>query len=240
MFDDIQLGNNTDIKAAEDKVGGGGFAKIEKTGIQDLICTKAYAGQSDGGAYFVEAHFENAEKARLIMREYITSGTKKGCLNYYIDKDGNKQYLPGYNKVKALDYMLTKIDSDLPKLDKRQIKLWDKDLKKELPVEKDACIDWIGKPVTALITKVLENKSEKIGDKWADIAGTIEKFEIDHFLDPVTRATRNELTGGLQVEFFNKWLEKRPEDYIYDKRTIKDEPNGEPNAGTSDSPFTSN
>lgn len=206
LFQDLQVEN--DIAVVEDKVGGG-FAKIETTGLYNFTIEKAFAGQSDSGAYSVTIHLKADNGAKLQITEYITSGSAKGCKNYYLDKTGAKQFLPGYNKIKNLDALIG-YDRNYPKTTKGQIMLWDYDSKAELPVEKEVITEWIGKKVSALIIKRLE-------DKYSNPLQAVTKYEVEHFLDSKTSQTRNEKVAGL-FGFSDKWLSKHPSTFVSDKR----------------------
>jgi len=214
MFDNLDVETDV-VENTEDKVGGGGFTRVDHTGFYGMTIEKAFAGQSpmkengDGGAYFVTIKMKSDDGAFFDITEYITGGTKKGCKNYYLDKDGNKQYLPGYNKIKALDSMLGGTDI-YPKTEKKTIELWDRDASKELPIEKEVITGWFGKKIGVLVMKILE-------DKWDNKTVTATKFEVQHYLDGATGLTRNEKTAGTSG-FKDKWLAKNTVDTVYDKR----------------------
>ncbi len=214
-----------DVVVVVDKVGGE-FAKVDSTGLYNFTIEKAYAGQSSGGAYSVTIHFKEDNGAKFSTTEYITSGTEKGCKEYYIDKKtGAKQYLPGYNKIKNLDALIG-FDRDFPETKSAQVMLWDYDSKSELPVEKDVITEWIGKKVSALIIKRLE-------DKYNNTTEVATKYEVEHFLDNKTLQTRNEKVAGL-FGFKDKWLAKHPSDFVIDKRVgSKNAVSGTPLGGNS-------
>jgi hypothetical protein len=204
LFNDIEV---EDLGLAEDKVGGGSFGRFEKTGYYDVVIEKAYAGVSNGGAFSVNLTLKREDGAKLNVTEYISSGTAKGCKNYYLDKDGNKAYLPGYNKIKSLDALLG-FDRAYPKTEKDKVMLWDKDLKKELPVDKEVIKEWLGKKIGILVTKKLE-------DKYGEESNYREVFDVEHFLRD--GRTRNEIVAGTSG-FKDKWLATKNESYILDKR----------------------
>jgi hypothetical protein len=230
MFDEIEL--ETSIEAQEDKIGGG-LARFDKTGHYVAVIEKAYAGVSNGGAFSVTMHLKREDGAKLTVTEYISSGTAKGCKNYYIDKNGNKQYLPGYNKIKNLDAILG-FKRDYPSTSKGSVMLWDRDMEKEIPQERELIKDWIGKEI-GLLGKVMWE------DKYNDETNVREKFEIEHFLDSKTGKTRNEIVSG-ESGFKDKWVEAFGEDYVQDKRelsknaTVGEKPNTE-STKEDDSPF---
>lgn len=235
MFDNLEK-NEGAIAPQEDKIGG--FAKVDHTGRYKFTIEKAYAGVSSGGAFSVTVHFKTKEGAFFTMTEYITSGTKKGCKNYYLDKDGNKQYLPGYNKIKALDSLLGN-DRDYPATEKKSLMIWDRDASKEMPTEKEAITSWFGKEVDGLVMKILEDKQVNDGaGKYVPTTESRELYEVQHFLDPVTGATRNEKTLG-KTGFVDKWLLANPKDKVMDKRKMSKGSTGSGSTpeDTDDNPF---
>lgn len=230
LFDEIEI--ETGIEAQEDKIGGG-FAKFENTGYYIVTIEKAYAGVSNGGAFNVNLTLKREDGATLRVTEYISSGTAKGCKNYYIDKNGNKQFLPGYNKIKNLDAILG-FDRNYPKTEKANVMLWDRDLSKDIPQEKDVIKEWIGKEVGILVKKKLE-------DKYNDETKYREVFDVEHFVDAKTGKTRNEIVAGTSG-FKDKWLSKFGEDYILDirdqsKNYTPDEKTDDNTSSDDDSPF---
>lgn len=209
MFSGIETSNET--QEAVDSVGG--YAKIDKTGFYEMEIEKAYGGTSSGGAFSVTIHFKGKNKdgrdVNFTQTEYISSGTAKGCKNYYIDKDGNKQYLPGYNKIKNLDALLGFV-RDYPQTTAGNVMLWDRDVRAEVPQTKEIITEWIGKKVGCLI---------KVGmkDKYNDEFNSVDFVEVEHFLDAMTGQTRNEKVAGTNG-FKDKWLLAFPEDYKKDER----------------------
>jgi len=215
LFASMELGE--DIVEATDKIGGG-YAKFNDTGYYEVEIEKAYAGTSNGGAFSVTVHFKREDGAKLQMTEYISSGTSKGCKNYYLDKNGVKQYLPGYNKIKSLDAILG-YDRQYPLTSTGKVMLWDRDLKTEIPVEKEVIKEWVGKKVGILVMKKLE-------DKYANPTEFRTLFEVEHFVLPKTGQTRNEIVAG-SFGFKDKWLEKFDSSFVKDERDLSKNSTGE-------------
>lgn len=213
FFDDIEVEN---LGLDEDKVGGGSFAKIDKTGFYNMTIEKAYVGEYDSGAKFVVLSLVDENKAKLSWRGIVSSGRDKGCKSYYMAKDksgnetGEKRNLPDYAKLKALDELLTGKTRAYPSLVTGLVDIYDKDLKKEVPTEKLVIQDFIGKQVSVLVKKKLE-------DDYNEPTKPREVFEIEHFLDSKTGRTRNEIVAG-KSGFKDKWLDTFKEDYVNDVR----------------------
>lgn len=206
---------DTSIKVQEDRIGG---ARFDETGFSVCKITKAFAGQSSGGAYSVTLHLQRKDGAKTVVTEYITSGTAKGCKNYYLDKSGNKQYLPGYNKIKSLDALLG-FERGYPSTTAGNVMLWDKDLGKEIPQPKEVITDWVGKEIGILGKIFVEDKTVKneATGAYEPIAEFRKGFEVEHFVDAISGLTRNEKTAG-DTGFKDKWLNAFKPDFIKDTR----------------------
>lgn len=217
LFDGIEIEN---CKQEEDKVGGGSYAKFDKTGSYDVIIEVAYAIQSKGGALGVTTVFKREDGAKLTDTQWITNKVKQ---TYYIDKNGEKRYLAGYNAIMSIDGLITGKTQAQPKLEKKKIKVWNNELRKEVIEEKDVLIDWVNKPLTILVHRVLRNKTAQDSTgAYVSIPETVERTEIQHYVDAVTHKTKNETISKVESSLYGKWIEKFKEDYVADKREIKD------------------
>jgi hypothetical protein len=216
MFDNL---NTDEVVQVEEEKLGGNSKRIEETGVYDFQITKAFGGQSAGGAYFIEVHLKTEDEKDLKVREYITSGKAKNCKNYYVGKDGKKHSLPGYAKMNALDVLLTGNIEQYPKTEKKQIMLYDYEAKKEIPKEADVITSWIGKHVTGLVRMVQEFKQAKnqATGNYEDTAETRTYPEIVHFVDAVTGQTRSEKIAGKDASIKPQFVQKFGSDYVLDK-----------------------
>ena len=218
IFDNIEIDNT--IKPDEDRVGGES-KKIDKTGKYDVIIKKAYVNTAKSGAMSFVVEVEDATGNKLKIEEYFTNKDKA---TFYLDKEGNKRYLPGFSKMKALDFLVTKKDQQNPVCENKSIMLYDYTAKKEIPTLKPVFVEWYGKTITILAMNVLENKSVKneVTGSYEPIAETRNVIVVDHFLDPVTLRTRNEVTAATDAKICADWTAKFGSDYVRDARTIKD------------------
>jgi len=218
LFDGLDI---QDCKPTEDKIGGGSYAKFDTTGSYDVIIKMAYATVAESGAIGVVTTFEREDGAKLTNTEWVTNKVKQ---TYYIDsKTGEKKYLAGYNAIMSLDRIVTKKDRKMPTTEKKSIKLWDRTAGKEVPQEKEVITDWLNKPVTIMIHKVLKNKSAKDDTgKYVDTPEEVETIAIQHYVDAITKKTKNEIISGAEATIYTKWNDKFKSDYVSDKRTIKD------------------
>ena len=240
MFDGLNTG--VAIEVEDEKLGGGGNF-ITETGVYDFIVEMAYGGQSTGGAYFIDVKLVTEDGKIMKVREYITSGTEKGCVPYYTDKNSGKQKaLPGYAKMNALDVLLTGNPGQYPVTETKTIPLWNKDAEKEVPTEAQVVTSWIGKPISAMVQMVREfkRKQNQTTKKWENSTDTRDFAEIVHFIDAVTGQTRSEKMQGKDAELKSKFEAKNTPDSIYDKTKGKGSKPGTPAATTTpvaNSPF---
>ena len=240
MFDNLNTGVTVEVE--EEKLGGGGNY-ITETKVYDFVVEMAYGGQSAGGAYFIDAKLVTEDGKILKVREYITSGTEKGCLPYYVDKNSGKQKaLPGYAKMNALDVLLTGNPAQYPVTENKTIPLWNKDAEKEVPTEAQVVTSWIGKPISAMVQMVREFKraQNQTTKKWENTSETRDFAEVVHFVDAVTGQTRSEKMTGKAAELKGKFEAKNTPESIYDKTKGKgSKPGAAPAAAApvADSPF---
>jgi hypothetical protein len=211
------LNQNDNLELEEEKIGGGSY--ISQTGVYDFVIEKAYGGQSDSGAYFIDVTMKTKDDKKLQFREYITSGKEKGIRPYYIDKQGKQKPLPGYAKINALDVLLTGNSAQYPLTETKQIPLYNKEAGKEVLTPAEVVTGWIGKPVSALVRMVRDFKQAKneATGKWENTSDTKEYAEIVHFIDPVTGQTRAEKLAGSEAKVKAQFEAKFKPDFVLDK-----------------------
>lgn len=209
LFDNVnvQTAAPEEVEVQEERVGGG--AKVE-SGCYEAIIKMANLTESQGGAIGVKLSLETEDGISLTMTEYITSGTEKGVKTYY-EKDGKKFDLPGYAKIKGLNYLLNNVDGEPTNVEEREIKEYDYEAKAEITVRRRVILDFIGKPIGICLAVVNE-------DDYRDTTKSRIKKDIRHFFDPVTGKFKGEKMGNAEAENKQKFLDRIPEDGIFDDR----------------------
>ena len=212
------LKEQEDIKVTEkDTLGGGSF--VWNTGVYDVIVDGAYIDVSKGGAYSINLALKDVETGKVLnITEYVTNGAEKGCLNYFVNKKGEKQYLPGYEKMRTLSLILTGETLDKQELEDKLVEVYDPELGKRAPRKKQVIMSWLGKRFKAGIIKGIEPKYNKPDE-------TREFNELAKIFDEEGR-TITEKEAGTEPEFINKWKEK------YNSEFIKDKTKGKSNTST--------
>lgn len=207
----MSLFNNitSDESIANEKDSLGGVRALE-TNAYDFTIKLAYVIKAASEAMGVVLELETDKGEKLKVTEYVTSGKEKGCKNYY-EKNGEKHYLPGYNNINSV--CLLTIGKELKDMDheEKQIPLYNKDAKAEVPTKVPVLVDLLGQKITLGVLREIHNKT-----KWNDatktrdvVEGTIEQNSVDKVFRTRDRKTTNEVRGQVEeAVFYSQWLEK--------------------------------
>ena len=130
------LTTSTDIEDEKDVVGGG-YSPLE-SGLYPATIRLAYLEKSSGGALSLVLNLETDAKREIRQTLWMTSGNAKGNLNYFVNKDGEKQYLPGFTHANALTLLtigkeisqleldpVNHINNDIEAIKRKKLKLKD-------------------------------------------------------------------------------------------------------------------
>lgn len=194
-----------DIKGPVDAVGGG---FLVESGVYTAVVDMAYLDMSKGGAYSLNLTLKTEDGKTIREQLYMTGGTTKGQLNYYLDKDGKKQYLPGFNIANAVAVLtLGKEIGDLEPEDK-MVNIRNFELKKDVPTSKPVYTDLIGQQVAVGMVKQIVAKNVQQADG-SYKPGTETRTEnvIDAVFSATTGQTLNEFRDGIDPVFIAKWSE---------------------------------
>lgn len=198
-----------DVAEAEDRVGGG-FEPLP-TSIYDAEIKLAYLGKSqrsDARSVTVHAEINGNE-----MRETIWFTTGKGD-PFYIDKEDKKtkRPLPGFSVLNDMSLFITEAElaENDDGIEKKTVKLYDFDAKKEVPTEVDCLTFLHGGRVKLAIQRVIEDKQKKGDDgEYHNTGETRTSNRIEKVLHPETSKTIPEYKHGVeQAEFAPAWLNR--------------------------------
>jgi hypothetical protein len=196
-----KLATDATIEADKDTLGGSKFGPWD-SGVYDAVIDLAYVEESKGGAIGINFTFKTQEGKELKQTIYVTSGKEKGQLNYYVGKDGNKHYLPGFTV--ANDICLLANGEELSDLETetKVLSIYSHDAGKEVPTKKEVLTDLIGKDITLGIQKVIEDKYNSPGE--TRTVNNISKVfrTADHMTTNEIRSEAEEAT------FYAQWAEK--------------------------------
>jgi len=215
------LNKQTDVKDVTKDTLGGGFTW--DTGLYSVVIDSAYLDMSKGGAANITFGFKTAEGKALSQTIYVSSGTAKGQLNYYIDKkDGSKQYLPGF--VTADDIALVTCGVNIGDIEQEEkmVEVYNVELKKKAPTTKPVFMELIGKELQIGIVKLREFKNvlNDVTGKYEPGTEIKELNEIGKIFAEDGR-TVVEMRADEEAAFVTKWAESHPADYVKDKTKTK-------------------
>lgn len=208
------LADTADVKDDGDFLGG--FTPFE-TDIYDFTVKLAYLDVAKSGAKCMNVVLTAVDGRELRQQLWLTSGTAKGCLPYYTNKKTlEKHFLPGFIAAKHLALLTTGKEVHQLALETRHIKLYSYEAKAEVPTEVNMCVEMIGKPVTAGVTKNIVDVNSDSGT--VDAAGkkiyipsgkTRVENEAEKLFRTRDRMTVTEITAkATEAVFAGKWLGK--------------------------------
>ena len=201
------LKTSNDIKQEEDYLGG---RKIYPSDAYPVTILSAYIGYAKSKAMFVQFLFKMEDGSEYASQQYVTSGQDKGCLPYY-EYNGEKRYLPGFNITNAICLMCAGKEISEMELEDKVVKVYDFDLKKEVPTSVQMLVELINQPVILGIKETLEdvNKKNDSTGQYEPTGETRSNNELDKVFHAETKLTLPEAKAGAEeAEFYTKWVEK--------------------------------
>ena len=208
--------SNDGLEKTEDRLGG--FA-VYATDSYDAIIKMAYADKADSGAMCVAFTFAMPGGKEYNETIYITN--KQGE-NFFLNKDDKtkKVPLPGFTTVDDICLCATEKPLSEQPTEERQVKIYDKTEKKEIPKARQVLVDLLNQPVTLGIQNILENKTVK-NETTGNYDATAEERNINTIakvFHTETKLTMVEVREGQDPTFHSKWVEKN-KDKVMDRRT---------------------
>lgn len=205
------LTTSDEIKGEQDRVGGG-FQPLD-TAIYKSTVTMAYLQKSSGGALGLNLVLTTDAGREVRQTLWMTSGDAKGNKNFFVDKNGDKQYLPGFNLANSLCQLTVGKEIAAMETESKVVQLYSPEAKAEVPTKVDMLMDLLGQEVYAAVLKQIEDKNAKGDDgKYYPTGETRETNEIDKFFcarDSHDKMTVMEITGGAtEAVFYNTWDQK--------------------------------
>jgi oligoribonuclease NrnB/cAMP/cGMP phosphodiesterase (DHH superfamily) len=202
---------STESKGEDTDSLGGNFGAVD-TGLYDFTIKMAYAIVSKGGANGVVITLEDAKKQTVTMTEYISSGTAKGCVNFYIDKEtSEKKLLPGYLKMDALALLATKLELSAQTWEEKLVPIYNHDAKSEVPTKVPVATSMLGMKIKAGVLKITENKTKlnQATNVYDPINESRDINEVSKVFHAETGKTIQEYREQKDAaEFLGKWVEK--------------------------------
>ena len=202
------------VETTEDRVGGGSF--VVDSGAYEAKIDKAYlviSTSSKAVGVKIEATLSNGKKFRDTI--YVTNGEGK---NIYINKDGKACYLPGFETVSNLAYVITGKELSTLSPEDKIVEVYNAELKRNVPTTVKMLMELVGADVVLGIAKTKSFKQAK-NDVSGKYENTAEIVEGNELINSFTMAgfTALELKAkATEVDFINKFMEVYKADYVKD------------------------
>jgi len=196
-------------KSIQNETNSVGFAGALESDIYDFVVDMAYFDKSRGGANSLNLVLKTKNGEMLKNQVWITSGTAKGCKNYY-ERDGVKSYLPGFNQANAMCMLSIGKEISALKPEEKKIKVFSFASMKEELVDKMVLTELLGAEISCGVIKQIVDKNVKNdAGEYVPSGKTRNENEIDKCFRTSDGMTVAELRDGSKnPEFKEKWLEK--------------------------------
>lgn len=198
--------SDSTIKEDKDSVGGSGPVD---SGLYPSKITMAYAIKSAKGALGIVLHLLTEAGKEIRSTIYISSGTDKGCKNYY-ERDGEKSYLPGFSLMNSLCLLTVgKEISAMPTEDKL-VNIYSFDAKADVATSVPVLMELLNQPIIAGVLRQTVDKNVKNdAGVYVPTGETRDENEIDKFFRSRDQLTVAEIKGGATAPgFINQWEAK--------------------------------
>jgi hypothetical protein len=196
------LTSDESIANERDSVGG----TLLDSGLYLSKVKLVYVTKSAGGAIGLVIHLQT-DQGRDI-RETVWMTNKDGR-NYY-EKDGQKNYLPGYLTANALALLTTGQEIGELDTETKVVNVYNREVKTEVPTKVEVPTDILGKEVlVGLIRQKVDKTAKNEDGKYVPTGETREENTIDKFFRASDRKTTAEIRAQAEeAVFVNTWASK--------------------------------
>jgi hypothetical protein len=230
MFSKFKAGTDGVVQDA-DKLGG--FA-LKDTGVYDANIKLIYFGEYQSGAQYAEAHFDIDGH---VHRERLNISNKQGENTYKDQTTGKPKFLPSFETLNDIAIVATgqEFTDLIPQIEEKTIKLYDYDLKKDVPTNVSCLIPAMGQTITLAIFRQFVDKEKKDDNgKYAPTGESREENALDKVFHTETGMTGYEAKSGMEAGLFIE-LWKKKNDGKEPRNLVK----GKPGSGNAGAPAAS-
>jgi hypothetical protein len=197
---------STDASIADEKDSVGSTGALD-SGLYKAKVALAYITKSTGGAMGLVLNLKTDANREIRQTLWMTSGTAKGGKNYYEDKNGDKQYLPGFLHANSL--ALLTVGKEIAALDTetKVVNVYSVEAKSEVPTKVEMLMDLIGQEVIVGLIKQTVDKTKKNDAGIYEATGeTRDENEIDKLFRAKDRMTTAEIRAQAEsASFIDTW-----------------------------------
>lgn len=203
--------------ASQDSLGGGSF--VLESGIYKFKVEQAYIIVAQSEAMALELRLKSEEGKELRQTLWIKSGKDKGGNNFFVNKQGEKKYLPGFDLANSLALLTLGKELNQLSTEQKVVKIYNYDAKTDVPTPVPMVMDLLGQEIYAAVFKQVVDKQKKGDDgKYFNTGETREENELDKFFRISDKVTVAEGLANMARKqrgeepvagvFFGQWEEK--------------------------------
>ena len=224
------------IEDVETDSVGGNYAALP-SGLYPMIITTAYVEKSSSGSLGLHLVLTDADGKELRNSVWMTGGDAKGNKKYYIDKQGNKKFLPGFLMADSLALLTVQKSIEDCTEEQLVIKKYDYTARAEVPATVAMLRELLGTQILVGVLLKTVDKTKLGDDKQYHPTGeTREQNEIDKFFRASDNKTTSEIRAQAKIAtFFETWKEKNEGKVIDDTTKVSGQA-GAPVARATNSP----
>ena len=202
------LATDASINNDKDTLGTGGALD---SGLYNCKVNLAYLSKASSGALALVLSLKTDTDREVRQTLWMTSGTAKGCKNYYEDKNGEKNYLPGF--VQANNLCLLTVGKEISTLETetKVVNVYSAEAKAEVPTKVEMLMDLIGQEIIVGLIKQTVDKARKneATGVYEATGETRDENEIDKVFRARDRMTTAEIRAqATEAVFADNWAKK--------------------------------
>jgi hypothetical protein len=202
------LSTDASIADEKDSVGSGGPLD---SGLYNAKVALAYITKSAGGAIGLVINLKTDTNREIRQTLWMTSGTAKGGKNYYENKNGEKQYLPGFLHANSLSLLTVGKEISALDTETKVVNVYSVEAKAEVPTKVEMLMDLIGQEVIVGLIKQTVDKTKKneLTGIYEPTGETRDENEIDKLFRAKDRMTTAEIRAQAEAaSFIDTWNAK--------------------------------
>ena len=200
------LATDSSIADEKDSVGNGGPLE---SGLYLTTVAMAYLTKAASGALGMVLTLKTEAGKEIRQTLWMTSGTAKGCKNYY-EKDGEKNYLPGFNHANSLALLTCGKEISQLETETKVVNVYSAEAKSEVPTKVEVPMDLLGKEILVGLIKQTVDKTKKNDAGVYEATGeTRDENDIDKLFRAKDRMTTAEIRAQAEsATFADTWEAK--------------------------------
>jgi hypothetical protein len=201
------LTTSKEINNEADNLGAG---VVLETDLYESTITMAFLNKSKNGALGLNLHFKNADNREFRQTLWIASGDAKGNKNYYENKQGEKNYLPGFLHADAICLLTNGKGIAEMDTENKVVNVYSPEDKAEMPTQVEVLVDLLNEEIIIGLQKQVSDKNIQNDDGvYVPSGETREENEIDKIFRAKDGMTTAEIRAGAkEAKFVHSWKEK--------------------------------